>query len=65
MADVAPEILFQVDPSEEDCHCIVPVEPDKLNEVLLPSQIVVLATEAVPATLTGLTVILEEKEDIH
>ncbi len=60
MADVAPEILFQVDPSVEDCRCIVPVEPDKLSEVLLPSQIVALATEAVPATLTGLTVILEE-----
>ena len=33
--------------------------------MLDPSQIVELATEAVPATLTGSIVILLEKEDVH
>ena len=58
VAEVALAILVKVTLSVDDCHCIVPVFPDKVKSVLLVPEQTVVAPEIVPATEVGLTVIV-------
>ena len=46
--------------SVDDCHCIVPVFPDKVNTVAFVPEQTVVAPVIVPATEIGLTVIVTE-----
>ena len=56
MAAVAPLILVKLVLSVDDCHCTVPVFPERVKVVLLEPEHTVAAPEIVPATDTGLTV---------
>ncbi len=58
VAEVALAILVKVTLYVDDCHCIVPVFPDKVNSVLLVPEQAVVAPEMDPATEVGLTVIV-------
>ena len=46
--------------SLDDCHCIVPVFPLRVNNVLLVPEQTVLAPLMLPATDAGLTVIVTD-----
>ena len=60
---VAPPMLVHVALSGDDCHWMVPVLPVKVNNVeFVPVHTVVEAGVIVPATETGLIVIVTEAE---
>ena len=51
-------MFVKVTLSEDDCHCIVPVLPFKVNTVLLVPVQTVAAPLMLPATDAGVTVIV-------
>ena len=51
-------MLPKVTLSEDDCHCIVPVFPLKVNSVLFVPVQTAVAPEMLPATDVGFTVIV-------
>ena len=55
---MALPIFVKVTLSAEDCHCIVPVLPLKVNTVLLVPVQTAVAPAMLPATDVGLTVMV-------
>ena len=53
---MAPDILLKVTLSVDDCHCMLPVLPDKVSAVGVVFQQMVWLLEAVPPTAAGFTV---------
>ena len=51
-------MLVKVTLSEDDCHCIVPILPLKVNTVLLVPVQTVAAPVMLPATEVGFTAIV-------
>ena len=49
-------MLLQEVPLGDDCHCMVPVFPFKVNNVLFVPEQTVVAPVILPATEVGLTV---------
>ena len=50
--------------SVDDCHCIVPVFPDKVNTVAFVPEQIVVAPAIVPATEIGFIVIAPETFEV-
>ena len=59
---MAPTISVKVILSVDDFHCIVPVLPLSVNVVLFVPVQTVVAPPIVPATLVGLTVMVDTDE---
>ena len=57
---VAEAMLPNVILSPDDCHCMVPVFPPRVNKVVLVPVQTLVAPVIVPATDTGFTVIITD-----